>query len=49
MVMVRVDFPEPGAGIGLTLKEVPDPPDSVIAESNPPLTFVWMVEVPLLP
>lgn len=47
--IVRTDFPEPGAGMGFTLKEVPEPPDKVIAESKPFPTFVVMVEVPLLP
>src|ERR1700722_1383511 len=49
MVMVRTDLPAPGAGIGLTLKVVPDPPDRVMAELKPLPIFVVMVEVPLLP
>jgi len=48
-VMVRVDFPAPGAGMGFTLKDVPEAPDKVIAESKPLPTFVVMVEVPVLP
>ena len=49
IAMVRTDLPAPGAGIGLTLKEVPDPPDRVMAELKPLPIFVVMVEVPLLP
>lgn len=48
-VMVRVDFPAPGAGMGFTLKDVPEAPDKVIAESKPLPTFVVIVEVPVLP
>ncbi|MGA8441578.1 MAG: hypothetical protein WB762_00365 [Candidatus Sulfotelmatobacter sp.] len=33
----------------LTLKDLPEPPDKVIAESKPLPTFVAMVEVPVLP
>lgn len=49
MAMVAVDLPEPGAGIGFTLKVTPVVLDSVIAELNPPLPLVWMVEVPVAP
>ncbi len=49
IVMVRTDLPAPGAGIGFTLKVVPEPPDKVIAELKPLPIFVVMVEVPLLP
>jgi hypothetical protein len=35
-----MDFPAPGAGTGLALKDVPEPPDKVIAEWKPLPTFV---------
>jgi hypothetical protein len=44
-----VDVPEPGAGSGLGLKDVPAPLDKVTAESKPPLIVDLMVEVPELP
>jgi hypothetical protein len=51
---VAVDVPDPGAaiddGLKLTVTPVGAPlADSATAESNPPLTVVVMVEVPLLP
>jgi len=48
-VIVRVDFPAPGAGMGFTLKDVAEAPDKVIAESKPLPTLVVIVEVPVLP
>lgn len=48
-VIVMVEVPEPGAGIGLGLKEVPPPADKVIAESKPFPIFAVMVDVPELP
>jgi len=52
--MVMVEDPEPGAGIGLGLKDTVTPlgwpeADSVIAASNPPETVVVIVDVPLEP
>ena len=49
-----VDDPEPGAAIEFALKLTVTPAgcplaDNATAESNPPLTVVEMVEVPLLP
>ena len=53
-VMVIVEFPEPGAGIGLGLKltVVPDgtpDADKLIALLKPPLTVVVIVDVPWFP
>ena len=50
-VIVNVEFPEPGAGIGLGLKltVVPDgmpEADSVMALLKPPLMVVVIVDVP---
>ena len=50
-VMLMVELPEPGTGIGLGLKltVVPDgipEADKVTALLKPPLTVVVMVEVP---
>jgi hypothetical protein len=41
--IVRMDFPAPGAGTGLAPKDVPEPPDMVIAEWTPLPTFVALV------
>jgi hypothetical protein len=49
IVMVATDLPEPGAGIGFTLKVTPVVLDRVIAELKPFEPFVWMVEVPVAP
>ena len=53
-MMVMVELPEPGAGIGLGLKltVVPDgapEADNVMALLKPPLTVVVRVELPRLP
>jgi hypothetical protein len=53
-VMVIVELPEPGAGIGLGLKLTVVPAgipaaESVIAPLKPPLIVLVMVEVPWLP
>ena len=53
-MMLRVELPEPGAGIGLGLKLTVVPvgtpeADRVMALLKPPLTVVVMVEVPWLP
>src|SRR5271167_4918135 len=53
-VIVIVELPEPGAGIGLgsKLTVVPDgtpEADRLIALLKPPLTVVVIVDVPLLP
>ena len=50
-VMVIVDVPDPGAGMGLGLKPTVVPvgaplADRLMALLNPPLTVVVMVEVP---
>ena len=47
-LMVTVEFPEPGAGMGFGLKVIEGKPvpDKVIAESKPPYTLPVMVEVP---
>ena len=50
-VMVMVELPEPGAGIGFGLKLTVVPEgtpeaDSVIALLNPPLMVVVIVDVP---
>ena len=53
-VMVIVELPEPGAGIGFGLKLTVVPEgipvaDNVIALLNPPLMVDVIVEVPWLP
>jgi len=52
--MVIVDVPEPGAAIDVGLKLTVTPvgwpeADKAIAESNPPVTAVVIVDVPLEP
>ena len=53
-VMVTADVPEPGAAMDVGLKATVTPDGwpvalSAMAESNPPETFVVMVDEPLLP
>jgi len=52
--MVIVEFPEPGAAMGLGLKDTVTPlgwpdADNVIAASNPPERVLVIVDVPLEP